>query len=1017
MGSLSNLYISQSYQSLIHLGTNNTASATLIDLQDGLGNSIGVAVNTNGDLSLSGSLTASLANGYVWVGNSSNRTTLVSTSSFGGGSSINTGSFATTASFNQYTQSTNIRLNNLESTSASVNVSISNLNSTTASQGISITNLNSATQSLQSQLTTIGGQSGSWVTESETGSFARYDVSNPWSANQTFTNITAVSASFTYVQTTYETSSVIYSSGSNQFGDATNDIQTLIGQTKVSGSLGVTGSFYNNTLSYPTTDGIAGQFITTNGAGTLTFDDVHVLLEDVRYGENITLGDPLYVSGSNGTRPVVYKANAAIASKMPVIYVANSTAVANTNTTALTLGLITGVTTTGYAPGTTIYVAEGTAGWSASRPSGSNSIVQALGIVTKEGPGGSGRGLVLNPGPATLPNLQTGYAWVGNDGNQPVAVLTSSFSGATINTGSFATTSSFNSYTSSNNQRVSSLETNSASVNISISNLNSFTASNSITSLNTFSASTLTRLTNIETTTSSLNISISNLNLFTASNANTSLNAYTQSNDTKWTTLGTLTGSYATTGSNLFTGIQTFRDNALNATSLVSTSGSIMLVAKSYTSASAHITGSTGNLVNFIFKDNNNTGDTVLSGSNNMFGNPVAPTAGFKRFASNGNIALYGALPQISSSMAFPISMNGNFLQTNTNNITLRGPVSASAWTIAANFVPGTINIGVSAASNAEKLLSGLTISANYIQGGLNLIANQSALTGSANTFSQNFLAGTAQLELSSSALNFTNNIINDAGFTLKNQFYNGTPGLGVAQFIRNNIAGTTETVIISGSQPAGTTNQPFYNDNAIFGGSNIIYGDVANARTSGTTAYHSATRNIMMGNSLILSASSAAQDANSFGSVFAGRWNVTDGRREKTAENVLVVGTGTSTTRKTGFLIDSGSNTFVEGSFNVSGSTNFTGSVKVASTFQLQLPTGSNQQAGTAVLDGGTPASVVVSNSLVTANSIIMLTKQTNAVTPASVSISAKSAGSFTISSTGVTDTDTVGWFIINNS
>ena len=84
MGSLSNLYISQSYQSLIHLATNNTASATLIGLQDGLGNSIGVSVNTGGNLYLSGSLSASLQQGYAWVGDSNNRNTLVPTSSFGG---------------------------------------------------------------------------------------------------------------------------------------------------------------------------------------------------------------------------------------------------------------------------------------------------------------------------------------------------------------------------------------------------------------------------------------------------------------------------------------------------------------------------------------------------------------------------------------------------------------------------------------------------------------------------------------------------------------------------------------------------------------------------------------------------------------------------------------------------------------------------------------------------------------------------------------------------------------------
>jgi hypothetical protein len=56
MGSLSNLYISQSYISLLHLGSNNTASTTLTAVEDGLGNSIGVSVNTTGDVALAGTL-------------------------------------------------------------------------------------------------------------------------------------------------------------------------------------------------------------------------------------------------------------------------------------------------------------------------------------------------------------------------------------------------------------------------------------------------------------------------------------------------------------------------------------------------------------------------------------------------------------------------------------------------------------------------------------------------------------------------------------------------------------------------------------------------------------------------------------------------------------------------------------------------------------------------------------------------------------------------------------------------
>ena len=169
-------------------------------------------------------------------------------------------------------------------------------------------------------------------------------------------------------------------------------------------------------------------------------------------------------------------------------------------------------------------------------------------------------------------------------------------------------------------------------------------------------------------------------------------------------------------------------------------------------------------------------------------------------------------------------------------------------------------------------------------------------------------------------------------------------------------------------------------------------------------------------GEQLIISASNSFNSTIGGGAYF-GRYNANDGVRNKTGQTVFSVGTGNSTARKTGLLIDSGSNMFVEGTLNVSGSTAFTGSVKVASTFQLQLPTGSNQQAGTAVLDGANPGTVTVSNSLVTANSIIMLTKQTLNHTNGYVAVSAKSAGSFTITSNHNGDTDTVGWFIINNS
>jgi hypothetical protein len=178
-----------------------------------------------------------------------------------------------------------------------------------------------------------------------------------------------------------------------------------------------------------------------------------------------------------------------------------------------------------------------------------------------------------------------------------------------------------------------------------------------------------------------------------------------------------------------------------------------------------------------------------------------------------------------------------------------------------------------------------------------------------------------------------TFNTINDSGFTLNNNYFSSSAGVGSIALNRSTIGGQSQTVTIQGSQPAGTTNGPSLSDNVIFGGGNTIFSDVSSARVVSTNAYHSAIRNIIGGNSLIVSASSLLADGTSHGSAYFGRWNADDGIRNKTSDIVFAVGTGTSTSnRKTGFLITSGSNTFIEGSLNVSGSTSLTGSLTIQS-------------------------------------------------------------------------------------
>lgn len=77
-----------------------------------------------------------------------------------------------------------------------------------------------------------------------------------------------------------------------------------------------------------------------------------------------------------------------------------------------------------------------------------------------------------------------------------------------------------------------------------------------------------------------------------------------------------------------------------------------------------------------------------------------------------------------------------------------------------------------------------------------------------------------------------------------------------------------------------------------------------------------------------------------------------------------------------------------------------------------LQVKTGVNSKIGTAVLVAGTKT---VTNTSITANSLVFITSQADGGTPAAVRITAKVVGaSFTITSLNVLDTSTVAWMIV---
>jgi uncharacterized coiled-coil protein SlyX len=228
-------------------------------------------------------------------------------------------------------------------------------------------------------------------------------------------------------------------------------------------------------------------------------------------------------------------------------------------------------------------------------------------------------------------------------------------------------TASLNSFTSSATPRLTNLETTSASANISVSNLNTYSASvsNSIQQLSVFTSSASGRLSNIELITASLIIDTNNLELYTSSVSNSiqQLSVFTGSQITKNLTLAGLTGSFATTGSNNFIGNNTV-------------TGSLLV------SGSTNLNGNT-----------TITGSTLISGSLNISGGITGSLQSLK--AASGSVASFSGTPK-TSSVIFTSAFQNNLYAVNVIG------EDARAWTIESKTSAGfTINSNSSVALTA----------------------------------------------------------------------------------------------------------------------------------------------------------------------------------------------------------------------------------------------------------------------------------------------------------------------------
>jgi len=326
---------------------------------------IGNTIST-GSTDLSGSFTASLQEGYIWLGDSNNRSTPTPLSSLlpkglvSGSEQIILGDVT---NFTSYSSSVDSILTNL------VNATSSYLTSETDSQTLSI----------------VGDQ---------------LSISNGNTVTVPSTDISSLN-SFT----------------SSYFIDSSSFDTRIDSLTSISGSGFTTGTTEFEELTLERVDG-----------STQLFDLApRRVRETIINKDSVTIqkGMPVYVSGSTGNASHVYLADSSNPNRMPATYISDQTLNPDEEGRGLLTGFITGVDTSQFEPGDEVWVRPG-GGYQNTRPTGSNILVQKLGNVIDSAKNGSG--VIFGAGRSNdVPNIQEGYLWVGNSDDIATPIPSSSF--------------------------------------------------------------------------------------------------------------------------------------------------------------------------------------------------------------------------------------------------------------------------------------------------------------------------------------------------------------------------------------------------------------------------------------------------------------------------------------------------------------------------------------------------------------------------------------------------------------
>ena len=248
----------------------------------------------------------------------------------------------------------------------------------------------------------------------------------------------------------------IWASGSNGHITSSGNISSsgyiiassLTGSLNGTSSFSISSSLATNALTASYTPNAIvnasnefAELTFTKGNGTTIVLDAapRRVVESVKNAESFTLqkGTPVYVSGSTGNSSNVYLADASNSSKMPAAYVLDESLTPGQEGYGLLAGFINNVNTSTFQAGQSVYVAVG-GGYTNIKPTGS-ALIQKLGNVIKVAANGSG--VITGAGRSNdIPNITSGYVWVGNNNQVPTPISTASL---LVNTASFALTASY----------------------------------------------------------------------------------------------------------------------------------------------------------------------------------------------------------------------------------------------------------------------------------------------------------------------------------------------------------------------------------------------------------------------------------------------------------------------------------------------------------------------------------------------------------------------------------------------